>query len=71
MWSPLRASSDHRFTVGALRAQRPCQLSRHSSFELAPVHTYKMVRHTIPTTWLPSPAEGRLTEHLYRRSMIS
>ena len=30
MWSPLRASSDHRFIVGALRAQRPYQLSRHS-----------------------------------------
>jgi hypothetical protein len=29
VWSPLRASSDHCFIVGALRAQRPCQLSRH------------------------------------------
>jgi MarR family transcriptional regulator, 2-MHQ and catechol-resistance regulon repressor len=30
VWSPLRASSDHRFIVGALRARRPCQLSRPS-----------------------------------------
>jgi len=29
LWSPLRASSDHRFIVGALRAQRPHQLPRH------------------------------------------
>ena len=35
VWSPLRASSDHRFIVGALRAQRPYQLSRHSPSELA------------------------------------
>jgi hypothetical protein len=34
VWSPLRASSDHRFIVGALRAQRPCQLSRHPPSEL-------------------------------------
>jgi hypothetical protein len=30
VWSPLRASSDHRFIVGALRAQRPCQPPCHS-----------------------------------------
>jgi hypothetical protein len=35
VWSPLRASSDHRFIVGALRAQRPCQLSRHFPSKLA------------------------------------
>jgi len=29
LWSPLRASGDHRFIVGALRAQRPHQLPRH------------------------------------------
>jgi len=29
VWSPLRASSDHRFIVGALRAQGPYQLPRH------------------------------------------
>ena len=28
VWSLLRASSDHSFTLGALRAQRPCQLLR-------------------------------------------
>ncbi len=28
LWSPLRASSDHCFIVGALRAQRPHQLPR-------------------------------------------
>jgi hypothetical protein len=113
VWSPLRASSDHRFIVGALRAQRPCQLSRtplpsspifspgglvdprmrasdeHSfivrvlrarrmvwwlpipPFELARVLTLKIVRHPIPETRLPSPVEGRLTEPLYRRSMLS
>jgi hypothetical protein len=35
VWSPLRASSDHSFTVGALRAQRPCQLPRPSPSKLA------------------------------------
>ncbi len=35
VWSPLRASSDHRFIVGALRAQRPYQLSRHFPSKLA------------------------------------
>ena len=35
VWSPLRASSDHRFIVGALRAQRPCQLSRRSPSKLS------------------------------------
>jgi len=35
VWSPLRASSDHSFIVGALRAQRPCQLSRHFPSKLA------------------------------------
>ena len=29
VWSPLRASSDHRFIVRALRAQRPYQLPRY------------------------------------------
>jgi len=29
VWSPLRASSDHWFIVGALRAQRSCQSPRH------------------------------------------
>src|SRR6185295_14496424 len=28
LWSPLRAAGDHRFIVGALRAQRPHQLPR-------------------------------------------
>ena len=35
VWSPLRASSDHCFIVGALRAQRPCQLSGHFPSQLA------------------------------------
>ena len=35
VWSPLRASSDHSFIVGALRAQRPCQLPRPSPSKLA------------------------------------
>jgi len=36
--SPLRASSDHRFIVGALRAQRPYQLPRHPLLKaLAPL----------------------------------
>jgi hypothetical protein len=35
VWFPLHASSDHSFTVGALRAQRLCQLSRHSLSKLA------------------------------------
>ena len=30
VWFPLRASSDHCFIVGALRAQNPYQLLRHS-----------------------------------------
>jgi hypothetical protein len=40
-------------------------------FELARVLTLIGVRHTIPETRLPSPVEGRLTEHLYRRSILS
>jgi hypothetical protein len=35
VWSPLRASSDHSFIVGALRAWRPCQLPRPSPSMLA------------------------------------
>jgi len=59
VWSPLRASSDHRFTVGALRAQRPCQLSRHSLFELAPVHILKwyVLRFQRPGS-LSQPRDG-------------
>ena len=41
MWSPLRASSDHRFIVGALRTQRPCQLSRHSPSELVALLSWR------------------------------
>ena len=35
VWSLLRTSSDHSFIVGALRARRPCQLSRHFPSQFA------------------------------------
>ena len=66
----LRASSDHRFIVGALRAQRPCQLSRHlppSSFvfSLKGGHPcwFRCGRRTrrqiIPSRSLPVLSKGR------------
>ena len=40
-------------------------------FKLSRVLILKWVRQTIHATWLPSPVERRLTEPLYRRSMLS
>ena len=44
VWSPLRASSDHRFIVGALRAQRPYQLPRHPLLRPRVARAQKIVR---------------------------
>ena len=67
VWSPLRASSDHCFIVGALRAQRPYQPPRYSLLRArvpgaqdqrgCPSHPFHRARSASKkNTWpLPSP----------------
>src|SRR6185436_20418124 len=44
LWSPLRASGDHRFIVGALRAQRPHQLPRFPLLLFSTLSSYSPSR---------------------------